>query len=69
MLSLDSCNTELAELAVEEESNMEDPPEIEEPRSDDTALFIVESDSLLVEAPDPLCADSEPRVDHVPGVR
>jgi hypothetical protein len=48
---------------------MEDPPEIEEPRSDDATLFIVESDSLLVEAPDPLCADSEPRGDHVPGVR
>jgi len=69
MLSLSSCDTELAELAVEEESNMEDPPEIEEPRSDDATLFIVESDSLLVGTPDPLCADSEPRGDHVPGVR
>jgi hypothetical protein len=69
MLSSSSCDTELAELAVEEESNMEDPPEIEEPRSDDATLFIVESDSLLVETPDPLCPDSEPRWDHVPGVR
>lgn len=69
MLSLGSCDTELAELAVEEESNREDAPEIKEPRSDDATLFIVESDSLLVEALDPLCADSEPRGDHVPGVR
>jgi hypothetical protein len=69
MLSLSSCDTELVELAVEEESNMEDPPEIEEPRSDDATLFIVESDSLLVEALDPLCVDSGPREDHVPGVR